>query len=145
MKKFLILFCAVAFICFAGNALAGPFPVGPTPKETNWTSWGYVVDNQTWANWFAVEIPYGSVASMSGTYTIVQDLLFLVDPNTSGLTDPASVYGANFWNHDGIYGLGEFFDAGLGAKYQIIWLICLIGNKVIQMIKTNSLKPIHQP
>ena len=33
----------------------------------------------------------------------------------------------------------------LNAKYQIIWLICLIGNKVIQMIKTNSLKPIHQP
>ena len=35
--------------------------------------------------------------------------------------------------------------AALHAKYQIIWLICLIGNKVIQMIKTNSLKPIHQP
>ena len=33
----------------------------------------------------------------------------------------------------------------MDAKYQIIWLICLIGNKVIQMIKTNSLKPIHQP
>jgi hypothetical protein len=105
----------VAAAC-CGLANAAPFPVSPVPKETNWTTWGYVVDGQTWANWFAVNVPWGTEAAMSGTYLIQQDFLFWVNPATSGLADPTVVYGQNFWNHDDVYGLGEFFDAGLGAN-----------------------------
>ena len=103
-----------AAICGVGSA--SPFPVSPVPKETDWAVWGYVVDGQTWANWFAVTIPWGTEAAMSGTYVIQQDLLFWVDPATSGLADPTTVYGNNYWNHDDVYGLGEFFDAGLGTN-----------------------------
>jgi hypothetical protein len=53
---------------------------------------------------------------MSGNYVIEEDFLFQVDPSTSGLADPSIVYGENWWNHDDVYGLGEFFDAGLGTQ-----------------------------
>jgi len=104
----------LAVVC-CSLANASPFPVSPVPKE-NWVGWGYVVDGQTWANWLPVNIPWGTEAAMSGTYVIEQDFLFWVDPNTSGLADPTTVYGQNFWNHDDVYGLGEFFDAGLGVN-----------------------------
>lgn len=95
---------------------AEPFKVGTTPKETNWTTWGYVVDSQDWANWFNVCISYGTEADMSGDHVIQEDFLFQVDPSTSGLPDPSSVYGDDWWNHDDVYGLGEFFDAGSQAS-----------------------------
>lgn len=107
---------AVCLVIATSVASAGPYQVGSTPKETNWESWGYQVDYQDWANWFAVSIEWGTDAAMSGSYVIEEDFLFRVDPETSGLTDPSSVYGQDFWNHDDVYGLGEFFDAGLGTN-----------------------------
>ena len=114
MKRVLItlavLWGLIGFV--ANDAMSAPFSVSPIPKETNWGTWGYTVDGQTWGNWFVVEIPWGTEVAMSGTYTIQEDFLFQVDPDTSGLSDPHSIYDDNWWNHDDIYGLGEFFDAG---------------------------------
>ncbi|MEW6668642.1 MAG: PEP-CTERM sorting domain-containing protein [Thermodesulfobacteriota bacterium] len=120
-----MFFCFL--FAFSVNAFGAPFPVSPVPKETGWTGWGYVVDGQTWGNWFAVNIPYGTEASMSGNYVIQEDFLFQVDPATSGLADPNSVYGQNFWNHDNVYGLGEFFDAGLGTNDRNYYLKLTLG------------------
>ena len=108
-----IVLALVILLCGTTAALAAPFPVDPTPSESGWEGWGYVVDNQTSGNWFSVMISWGTDAAMSGSYVILEDFLFQIDPSTSGLSDPSSVYGEDFWNHDGIYGLGEFFDAGL--------------------------------
>jgi len=118
MKKRLTMVLGVCILLafFSVNAFGNPFPVGATAKETNWTTWGYVVDGQTSANWFAVSIPWDTEFNMSGSYVIEEDFLIQVDPNTSGLSNPSSVYGAPFWNHDDVYGLGEFFDAGLGTN-----------------------------
>lgn len=111
-----ILGAAVLFACCT-PAGADPFPVGTTPKESRWaTPWGYVVDGQAWGNWFSVAVPWGTEAAMSGTYVINEDFLIWVAPDTSGLADPTSVYGQAYWNHDDEYGLGEFFDAGLGVN-----------------------------
>jgi len=112
----LVLSAAILGTLACGSAVGQPSPVGTTPAEPAWTTWGYVVDGQDWANWLAVCIPWDTPAAMSGVYTLKEDFLFQVDPSTSGLSDPTSVYGANWWNHDGVYGLGEFFDAGLGAN-----------------------------
>jgi len=121
MKKFLmnIIIFSALFVFSSANAFGDPFPVSPTPKEPNWTSWGYVVDGQTWANWFAVNIPWGTEAAMSGNYVIQEDFLFQVDPLTSGLVEAdriATYDDPLWWNHDDVYGLGEFFDAGLGTN-----------------------------
>lgn len=126
MKRNVFVMCVVV-IAFCSLTNAEPFNVGTTPKETDWTSWGYVVDGQDWANWFNVCISYGTEATMSGNYVIQEDFLFQVDPSTSGLTDPSSVYGANWWNHDDVYGLGEFFDAGLGTNDQNYYLKLTLG------------------
>ena len=108
----LVLLAAAALMWAAPAAQADPFSVGTIPAESDWTLWGYTVDGQPWANWLVVDIPWGSEASMSGTYYLQEDFLFWVDPSTSGLADPHLVYDADWWNHDGVYGLGEFFDAG---------------------------------
>lgn len=123
--KTLIAICAVAMISFyaCNQALADPFKVWPVQEESDWQSWGYHVDNQDWANWFEVTVPWGTEAAMSGNYALDADFLFWVDPDTSGLADPHSVYDADWWNHRDTsnvrtYGLGEFFDAGSQATDQ---------------------------
>lgn len=117
MRTVLCAAIGVALVgIWAAGALAEPFAVGPVPKEPAWTTWGYQVDGQTWANWFAVSIPWGTEEEMSGIYVIDEDFLFRVDPDTSGLEDPEAVYGNLWWNHDDVHGLGEFFDAGSQAS-----------------------------
>ncbi len=74
------------------------------------------MDNQEWANWFAITIPWGAPATMSGGYVIEEDFLLSVDPDTSVLSDPDSVCEDNWGDHDREYGLGEFFDAGDAAS-----------------------------
>lgn len=125
MRKITMICVLVTVFC--GLASAEPFSVGTTPKEANWTSWGYVVDGQDWANWFSVMVPFGTEAAMSGNYVIQEDFLFQVDPDTSGLADPSAVYGENWWNHDDVYGLGEFFDAGLAPSDQNYYLKLTLG------------------
>ncbi len=110
--------CLIFFLVFLPTAFVeatpvGPFPVGTTPSEPRWESpWGYTVDGQAWGNWFRIEVPWGTTTEMSDDYVIQEDFLIWVNPSTSGLANPSSIYGADWWNHDGVYGLGEFFDAG---------------------------------
>ena len=118
MKRFILLTSTIV-VLMACTAMADPFMVWPVQEQADW--WGYHVDNQIWANWFAVTIPWGTEAAMSGIYPIDQDFLFRVDPATSGLADPASIYGNDWWNHRNaagvrVCGLGEFFDAGSQAS-----------------------------
>lgn len=102
-------------LALASVGAADPYPVGTTPSGP-WITWGYGVDGQAWANWFVVDIPWSTDAAMSGTWLVQQDFLFRVDPATSGSTNPANPYAQSFWNHDGVPGLGEFFDAGIQSS-----------------------------
>jgi len=115
----LTVLALVAAFSLSGPAFSWPFKVGPDPKETDWESWGYTVDHQTWANFFRVHIPWkDTLSNMTGKYVVEEDFLIYVDPSTSGLSNPSAVYGGDSWNHDGLYGLGEFFDAGSQSKDQ---------------------------
>ena len=123
LRRTVLALAVLALLGTAHAVSAAPYPVGPNPVGP-WLSWGYQVDYQTRANWLAVNIPWGTEAAMSGNYVILEDFLFRVDPSTSGLADPSTVYGQAFWKHDGIYGLGEFFEAGLGTndRYYVLEL-----------------------
>jgi len=122
-----VLLAAGVLVAASGAALADPFPVGTTPQEPNWGTWGYTVDGQAWGNWLVVDVPWGSEAAMSGTYYLREDFLIWVDPATSGLADPHTVYDANWWNHDSTYGLGEFFDAGIQPSDKNYSLVLSLG------------------
>ena len=122
-----LIAAAVLVLAASGAARAGPFAVGTTPNEPNWGAWGYTVDGQAWANWLAVDIPWGTEAAMSGTYYLQEDFLIWVDPTTDGPYSPTDTYDSLWWNHDGVYGLGEFFDAGIQASDKIYSLILNLG------------------
>ena len=131
LSKAVIVFCAI--LLFASvSAYASPFPVWPEPRvPEDYTAWGFVVDGQTWGNWFKVTIPYSSEAAMSGTYAIEMDFLIWVDPNTSDY--PETYTNEKWWNHadpSGTpqYGLGEFFDAGIQASDQFYYLTLTLGS-----------------
>lgn len=124
MKKSAVVASILVMLAACGAANAQMCQLGKYQNEPDWRTWDYEVDDHGWANMLLVPIPWtGDAATMSGTYVIEKNPTFQVDPDASGVSNPTTVYGADFWNHhdttdQGVYGPVEFYDAGVATSDQ---------------------------